>query len=138
MTLPRLPRRSFLGAGALAAFLPHYYRMAATERNRLKIRDLRTMTVQGPSRTYILVKVVADDGIYGVAEAYGTPAIGVKEQILSLKPGLVGKDPLEIDVIYTFLDSGQAKSQRDPDGRFSSQPDARCQRYRDGAVGPGG
>lgn len=103
MTLPRLPRRSFLGAGALAAFLPHYYRMAATERNQLKIRDLRTMTVQGPSRTYTLVKVVADDGIYGVAEAYGTPAIGVKEQILSLKPGLVGKDPLQIDVIYTFL-----------------------------------
>ena len=103
MTLPRLPRRSFLGAGALAAFLPQYYRMAATERGRLKIRDLRTMTVQGPSRTYTLVKVVADDGIYGVAEAYGTPGIGVKEQILSLKPGLVGKDPLEIDVIYTFL-----------------------------------
>jgi L-alanine-DL-glutamate epimerase-like enolase superfamily enzyme len=80
--------------------------MAATERNRLKIRDLRTMTVQGPSRTYSLVKVVADDGIHGVAEAYGTPAIGVKEQVLSLKPGLVGKDPLEIDVIYTFLDAG--------------------------------
>jgi L-alanine-DL-glutamate epimerase-like enolase superfamily enzyme len=28
----------------------------------------------------------------------------VKEQILAMKPGLVGKDPLEIDTIYTFLD----------------------------------
>src|SRR5215472_4977603 len=62
------------------------------------------MTIQGPSRTYVLVKVVADDGVYGVAEAYGTPGIGVKEQILALKPGLLGKDPLEIDAIYTFLD----------------------------------
>ena len=106
MILSRLSRRSFLGAGSLAAFLPHYYRLAANERNRIKIRDLRTMTIQGPSRTYTLVKVVADDGLYGVAEAYGTPGIGVEEQILSLKPGLVGKDPLEIDVIYTFLDAG--------------------------------
>ena len=62
------------------------------------------MTIQGPSRTYLLVKVMADDGVFGMAEAYGTPGIGVKEQILSLKPGLVGKDPLEIDAIYTFLD----------------------------------
>src|SRR5260370_32343622 len=62
------------------------------------------MTIQGPSRTYLLVKVVADDGIFGVAEAYGTPGIGVKEQILPMKPGLVGKDPLEIDTIFTFLD----------------------------------
>ena len=62
------------------------------------------MTLQGPSRIYLLVKVLADDGIYGIAEAYGTPGIGVKEQILSMKPGLVGKDPLEIDVIYTLLD----------------------------------
>ena len=39
-----------------------------------------------------------------MAEATAHPGIGVKEQILSLKPGLVGKDPLEIDAIYTFLD----------------------------------
>ncbi len=62
------------------------------------------MTVQGPGRNYVLVKVVADDGLYGIAEAYGTPAIGVKEQILGMKPGLLSKDPLEIDTIYTFLD----------------------------------
>ena len=78
------------------------------------------MTVQGPSRTYALVKVVADDGLFGVAEAYGTPAIGVKEQILSMKPGLIGKDPLEIDVLYTFLDAASQRSQREPDGRFSA------------------
>ncbi|MDQ6665377.1 MAG: mandelate racemase/muconate lactonizing enzyme family protein [Acidobacteriota bacterium] len=99
-----LSRRAFLGASAVAPFLTRYHQLAAAAKNQIKIRDIRTMTIQGPSRTYLLVKVIADDGVYGVAEAYGTPAAGVKEQILSMKPGLIGKDPLEIDTIYTFLD----------------------------------
>ena len=104
MTSRNLSRRAFLGRGIAASVLAGYYRLAAAQSRQLKIRDVRTMTVQGPSRTYVLVKVVADDGVYGVAEAYGTPAIGVKEQVLSMRPGLMGKDPLEIDSIYTFLD----------------------------------
>ena len=94
-----LTRRRFLALGASSAFVA----LAAPEKARRKIRDIRTMTLKGPSRTYVLVKVIADDGTYGIAEAYGTPAIGVKEQILSLKPALIGKDPLEIDTIFTFL-----------------------------------
>jgi L-alanine-DL-glutamate epimerase-like enolase superfamily enzyme len=94
-----------LGAGALSTVLPHYSQMAAAERKQRKIRDLQTLTLQGPSRTYTLVKVTADDGVYGVAEAYGTPGVGIKEQILAMKSGLVGRDPLEIDVLYTFLDA---------------------------------
>jgi len=99
-----LSRRTFLGAAGASPILIHFQKLAAAEKKQLKIRDLRTMTIQGPSRTYVLVKVVADDGLFGVAEAYGTPGIGVKEQILSMKPGLAGKDPLEIDAIYTFFD----------------------------------
>ena len=90
-----LPRRRFLPF-VLAAPL------FAAERKRVRIRDIQTMILKGP-RTYTLVKVVSDDGLYGIGEAYGSPAIGVKEQILALKPLLVGKDALEIDVIYTFL-----------------------------------
>jgi len=104
MTSRNLSRRAFLGRGMAASVLAGYYRLAAAQSRQLKIRDVRTMTVQGPSRTYVLVKVVADDGVQGVAEAYGTPAIGVKEQVLSMRPGLMGKDPLEVDSIYTFLD----------------------------------
>jgi len=48
-------------------------------------------------------KLFSDDGLYGIAEAYGTPAVGVKEQVLSLKPWLVGKDPLEIDKLYVTM-----------------------------------
>jgi L-alanine-DL-glutamate epimerase-like enolase superfamily enzyme len=72
---------------------------------RTKIRDVQTMTLQG-GRTYVLVRIVADDGHYGIGEAYGTPGVGVAEQILALKPTLVGKNPKEIDVLYTMLGDG--------------------------------
>jgi L-alanine-DL-glutamate epimerase-like enolase superfamily enzyme len=100
----RFTRRAFLAGAATTPFLGRFRQLAAAERRRWQIRDIRTMTIQGPSRTYLLVKVMADDGLYGIAEAYGTPAAGVKEQILAMKPGLIGKDPLEIDTIYTRLD----------------------------------
>jgi len=63
MTSRSLSRRSFLGAAAAATFPIRYHKLAAAERKRSKIRVLRTMTLQGPFRTYVLVKVVADDGL---------------------------------------------------------------------------
>jgi len=60
------------------------------------------MVIQG-GRTYTLVKIVSDAGMHGIGEAYGTPGVGVKEQIHSLKPWLVGKDPLDIDTLYTQM-----------------------------------
>ena len=98
-----LSRRAFLGA-AVIPFLTRYHHLAAAEKKRFKIRDVQTMVVQG-GRTYVLVKIVADDGTYGIAEAYGTPGVGVKEQIHALKPWLIGKDPLEIDALYTTMGS---------------------------------
>jgi L-alanine-DL-glutamate epimerase-like enolase superfamily enzyme len=76
------------------------------EQKRATIRDLQVMMLQGPGRTYTLVKVTSDAGVSGIAEAYGSPGIGVKEQVLALKPWLVGKDPLEIDKLYTLMGSG--------------------------------
>jgi len=95
-------RRQFLGLAGTALFLPRYHQLAAAEKKRVKIRDVQTMMLQG-GRTYTLVKIIADDGLYGIAEAYGSPGIGVREQIDSLKPWLVGKDPLEIDTLYTNM-----------------------------------
>jgi L-alanine-DL-glutamate epimerase-like enolase superfamily enzyme len=99
-------RRSFLWGVGLAPFVPSFlssYRMlAAPVEKRVKITDVQTMVMQGP-RTYTLVKVVTDAGLHGIAEAYGSPGIGVKEQVHALKPALVGKDPLQIDTIFTGL-----------------------------------
>jgi L-alanine-DL-glutamate epimerase-like enolase superfamily enzyme len=103
-------RRQFLlslGAAPFAApFLSSFHDLAAAERKRVKIRDVQAMVMQGPSRTYTLVKITSDAGLSGIAEAYGTPGVGVKEQVLSLKPWLVGKDPLEIDTLYTRMGEG--------------------------------
>ena len=99
----RPPRRQFLAAAAgLPALALAQAPPAARKALKLKIRDLQTMVIEGP-RTYTLVKVVSDDGLYGIGEAYGSPGVGVKEQVLSLRPWLLNKDPLQIDAIYTHM-----------------------------------
>jgi L-alanine-DL-glutamate epimerase-like enolase superfamily enzyme len=98
-------RREFLGYASALPFLLQFHELAAAQRARVKIRDVQVMMLEG-GRTYTLVKITADNGLFGVAEAYGSPGIGVKEQVLSLKPWLVGKDPLEIDTLYTTMGRG--------------------------------
>jgi L-alanine-DL-glutamate epimerase-like enolase superfamily enzyme len=100
----RLSRRSFVsGLGAAAALAP-FRAVAAPERGRVKITDVKAMVLQGP-RTYTLVKVLTDAGVYGIGEAYGSPGVGVKEGVLELRSYFLGKDPLDIDALYTGLGS---------------------------------
>ena len=99
-------RRHFLRSLALlpgAALLGRYQALAAPEKGKTKIRDIQVMVLQGPARTYTLVKVTSDAGLHGIGEAYGSPGVGVKEGILVLRPELVGKDPLGIDALWTGL-----------------------------------
>jgi hypothetical protein len=107
-----LSRRDALRAGAAAlaggvatmAFGSSTSALAfALQRTRATIKDVQTMMMQG-GRTYTLVRIVADNGVYGIGEAYGSPGVSVADQILSIKPRLVGKSPHAIDVIYTNLD----------------------------------
>lgn len=86
-----LSRRAFLNAMALAPL-----------QGRVKIAGIRTMMLQGP-RTYTLVKVASDAGVYGIGEAYGSPGAGVREGVHELAPDLIGKDPLEIEALWTGL-----------------------------------
>src|SRR5580704_11669635 len=113
-----LSRRAFMGAAA-APFLVNYQKLAAADAGHLKIRDVQTMVMQGP-RTYTFVKIVADDGLFGIGEAYGSPGVGVKEQILALKPWLIGKDPLAIDVLYTLMDQSPGLAGTRSDGSAHS------------------
>ena len=72
-------RREFLyglaGAPAMPAFLSAFHARAAAERKRVKIRDVQVMMLQGP-RTYTLIKITSDAGLFGIAEAYGAPGVG--------------------------------------------------------------
>lgn len=96
-------RRSFLAAllGASApAWLTNFRELAAAERNRVRIVDIETMILQGP-RSYTLVRVDTDAGVRGMAEAYGSPGLGVREAIRGVRELFIGKDPLQIDRLYT-------------------------------------
>lgn len=100
-----LSRRHFLRSLALvpgASLLSSYEGLAATDRGKTKIRDIRVMLLQGP-RTYTLVRVESDAGLHGIGEAYGSPGVGVKEGVLELRRELLGKDPLQIDALITGL-----------------------------------
>ncbi|MFN0165558.1 MAG: mandelate racemase/muconate lactonizing enzyme family protein [Bryobacteraceae bacterium] len=94
-------RRRFvktLSAGVFSAFDA----ISAPERGRVKIADIRTMVVQGP-RSYLFVSVVTDSGVAGIGEAYGSPAVGVREAIQEIRSNLIGKDPLDIETLYVGL-----------------------------------
>ncbi len=96
-------RRSFLASLAAAgvpAWLANYHRLSAADRNKVKITDINTMILQGP-RTYTLVRVDTDAGVHGFAEAYGSPGLGIEQAIHGLREMFVGKDPLQIDRLYT-------------------------------------
>jgi L-alanine-DL-glutamate epimerase-like enolase superfamily enzyme len=104
--MSRTSRRQFLRSLAIlpaAVLLDRYQALAAPEKGKTRIRDIQAMVLQGPERTYTLVKVTSDAGLHGIGEAYGTPGVGVKEGVLVLKPDLIGKDPLGIDALWTGL-----------------------------------
>ena len=103
LTMKQLSRRSFLSAvagAAVPAWLANFHQLGAAHYNKVKITDIKTMMLQGP-RSYTLVRIDTDAGVSGVAEAYGSPGLGVREEIHGLKQTFIGKDPLQIDRLYT-------------------------------------
>ena len=98
----KLNRRHFVGALGGLAWPAPFQLLAESHRGKTKIRDIKAMMLEGP-RTYTLVKVETDAGPYGFAEAYGSPGVGVKEQVLALRELLIGKDPLDIDTLMVGL-----------------------------------
>jgi L-alanine-DL-glutamate epimerase-like enolase superfamily enzyme len=144
-------RRDFLRAAlgaAGAGVLSHYYAIAAPKLGRNKIADVKVMVMQGPDRNYTLIRVDSDSGHSGIGEAYGTPGVGVKEGVFALKPLFVGRDPLDIDAIYSVAEprrtdgsahmllrsmSGIEMAVWDLNGRILNQPAAKLLggRFRD-------
>ena len=71
----------------------------AADSHKVRIAGIQTMLLNG-SRTYTLVKVETDSGVYGIAEAYGSPGLGIVEAIHAAKELFIGKDPLQIEHLY--------------------------------------
>ena len=99
-----LNRRNFLSLAGLAAsqlFPSPFAALAAPQKRKVKITDVKCMIVRG-TWDWNLIKIETDSGLYGIGEAYWGP--GVKDVILKiLKPQLLGEDPLNVDKLYTKM-----------------------------------
>lgn len=98
-------RRTFmkyLASISAASMFSPFAILADPERDKVKITDIKTMIFKGPKgRDYTLVKIESDSGFFGIAEAYGSPALGISQEIHGLRDLFIGKDPLQIDRLYT-------------------------------------
>src|SRR5947209_5043214 len=93
----------------------------------MKITDLQTTRVVGPDyhgiggqprdRSFLIVRIDTDAGIYGLGEAQ--VLIGIPEGIEYCRQYLLGKDPLEVQPFVTAMLYG-----RKPPGRPRMSPTA--------------
>src|ERR1043166_8719426 len=91
-------RRQFLG-GLLAynAILLDARAQGTSRAPKLKIREVRAVRMRGTVTKY--VRVYTDQGLYGTGEMVDT--VGADEIVNNnLGPGIVGRDPLNIEAIY--------------------------------------
>src|SRR6266571_1951194 len=98
-----MDRRTFLKSvtGAAALGLMPLHRLAAKQKGKVKIRDVKCMIVRG-TWDWNLIKVETDAGLYGIGEAYW--GWGVKDLVVNkMKPIVVGEDPLNVDKLYTKM-----------------------------------
>ena len=99
---------------SMASVLSPLEQLWAADSHKVGIADIKTMLLNGP-RTYTLVKVETDSGVYGIAEAYGSPGSGIVEAIHAVKEFFIGKDSLQIERqyrVYRYTDGSAHHQQR--------------------------
>src|SRR6476660_8094542 len=77
--------------------------LVAAERNKVKITDIKAMQINRIAGN-CLIKIETDAGIVGYGEA-GVTGPMARARIATMKPLLVGKDPLAIEVHFQNLTS---------------------------------
>jgi galactonate dehydratase len=93
-----------LAAGLPAAGLFHRYRaLAAPHLNRVKITAIRAMAIRNIAGN-CLVRVDTDSGLSGYGEAGATGPMA-RARIETMRPLLIGKDPLAIEVHFHNMTS---------------------------------
>ncbi|MHC4215929.1 MAG: mandelate racemase/muconate lactonizing enzyme family protein, partial [Planctomycetota bacterium] len=115
-----LTRRNLLvaaGGVAAAGFVPELSPIvqavpkSETEFGRMKIVDIKTASVKLTYYSAHLVKVITDSGMFGIGEAYR--GAGTLDWIRKIKEEIIGKDPLQIDVLWhKMMDEGSGADSR--------------------------
>src|ERR1700722_19162222 len=104
MTL--LSRRDLLRVAAslpAAGLFTRFKVMAASNVNRVKITNIRAMAIRNIAGN-CLIRIDTDSGLTGYGEAGATGPMA-RARIESIKPLLLGKDPLEIEVHFQQMSS---------------------------------
>ncbi len=102
-------RRQFLKTLALAApasaVVPYFNKLAAQERGRVKITDVKVMRVRMGNHAMPLVKIDTDAGVHGIGECHhDITGLGAKDAVLNaFRSMLIGQDPFDIDRLTTQM-----------------------------------
>lgn len=86
-----------------SACLKPFRVLAQTQRGRVKITDIRAMALNNIAGNS-LIRIDTDTGLTGYGEAGATGPIA-RARIETIKPLLLGKDPLEIEVHFQQMSS---------------------------------
>jgi len=98
-------RRKFLKNMALAvpaaSCMPYYDLLAAIDRKKVKITDVKCVRTKINFRVSPLVKIETDAGIVGLGECHHDEnGLGAKDVVLNVcKPILLGQDPLDLEYL---------------------------------------
>lgn len=97
-----MKRREFLAQPGAAPFLQAA--PAPGNKPALKITDIRVFLAGVGSRNFVFVKVLTDQGIHGIGEAYSCgPDEATVKVIEDFKTWLVGQDPRNIQYLYDLM-----------------------------------
>jgi L-alanine-DL-glutamate epimerase-like enolase superfamily enzyme len=104
-------RRDFLKTVALAApasaVVPYFSKLAAQERRKVKITDVKVMRLKMSrgGHEMPLVKIETDAGVHGIGECHhDITGLGAKDTVLNaFRQMLIGQDPFDIDKLTTQM-----------------------------------
>ena len=87
--------------------VPYFFDLAASERKKVKITDVKVMRLKmSPGAHEMpLVKVETDAGVYGIGECHhDITGLGAKDTVLNaFRTMLIGQDPFDIDKLTTQM-----------------------------------
>lgn len=104
-------RRDFLKKLALAVpasvVVPYFSKLAAQERGKVKITDVKVMRLKmsAGGHEMPLVRIETDAGVHGIGECHhDITGLGAKDTVLNaFRQMLIGKDPFDIDKLATQM-----------------------------------
>jgi galactonate dehydratase len=97
-------RRSFLAQPAAGAAAPFLQASQTGTRPNLKITGIQTFLTGAGSRNFVFVKVLTDQGLHGIGEAYSCgPDEATVKVIEDFTPWLIGQDPRNIQYLWELL-----------------------------------